>query len=126
MSKEAPTYICWHEQDFIGDRLVVRMTPHQRLMYRALCQVARFCDTQPYLPDDDNELFVLADADSLEHWQENRDAVLAKFQRITIDGKPERARAGAVAIVPPHTPHSVRALSAGRAIVADHPSRPDF
>lgn len=84
----APTYILWHEAEFVADRVAARMTPHQRLMYRALCQVARFCDTRPYLPDDDDELFILADADSLEQWKVNRDAVLAKFTKLSIAGKP--------------------------------------
>jgi len=31
-----------------------------------------------------------------------------------------------VAIVPPHTAHSVRALTDGKAIIVDHPLRVDF
>lgn len=92
MNKEAPAYICWFENDFMADRAVIRMTPHQRLMYRALCQVARYCETRPYLPDDDNELYVLADSDSLDHWKDNREDVLRKFQRVVIDGKPMLAQ----------------------------------
>ncbi len=87
MNTPSPEYICWHENEFMADRAVVRMQPHQRLMYRALCQVARYCETRPYLPDDDNELYVLADADSLDHWKANREAVLVKFQKVTVDGK---------------------------------------
>jgi uncharacterized protein YdaU (DUF1376 family) len=83
-----PDYICWHETEFMADRLVVRMTPHQRLMYRSLCQAAMFCSTRPYLPDVDTELYVLADADTLEQWKQNRDAVLVKFYPVEIDGKP--------------------------------------
>lgn len=81
-------YVCWHENEFMADRHVVRMTPHQRLMYRSLCQAAMFCSTRPHLPDDDDQLFILADADSLEHWKQNRDAVLVKFYPEEIDGKP--------------------------------------
>lgn len=84
----APSYICWHENDFMGDRAVIRMTPHQQLMYRSLCIVARFCETRPYLPDEDNELWLLADADSLEHWKANREAVLVKFHKEIVAGKP--------------------------------------
>ena len=86
--KYEPVYLCWVETDFMGDRAVLRMTPHQRLMYRQLCQVAMFCSTRPYLPDDDNELYLLADADSLDHWKVNREAVLIKFHQEEIDGKP--------------------------------------
>jgi len=57
-------------------------------MYRALCQVARYCETRPYLPDDDNELYILADADSIDQWKANREAILVKFQKVTVDGKP--------------------------------------
>jgi hypothetical protein len=86
MSKEAPKYICWFENDFMADRAVIRMNPHQQLMYRQLCQVARFCETRPYLPDDDSELYLLANADSLDHWKANREAILVKFNRVTIGG----------------------------------------
>jgi len=88
MSTPSPEYICWHENEFMADRAVVRMRPHQRLMYRALCQVARYCETRPYLPDDDNELYILADADSIDQWKANREAILVKFQKVTVDGKP--------------------------------------
>jgi hypothetical protein len=86
--KYEPVYLCWVETDFMGDRTVMRMTPHQRLMYRALCQAAMFCSSRPWLPDDDNELYLLADADSLEHWKANRDVVLTKFYPDLVDGKP--------------------------------------
>jgi quercetin dioxygenase-like cupin family protein len=42
---------------------------------------------------------------------------------VTLDGKTLRAGPGSVAVVPPDRPHSVRALTDGRAIVVDHPAR---
>jgi len=42
---------------------------------------------------------------------------------VTIDGVAQVAKAGMVAIAPPHVRHSVRALSDGRAIVVDTPLR---
>lgn len=42
---------------------------------------------------------------------------------ITIDGKEHVAGPGSAAIVPASTRHSVRALTASRAIVVDHPVR---
>jgi quercetin dioxygenase-like cupin family protein len=45
---------------------------------------------------------------------------------VTIDGRSDIAKAGVVAIVPPNTLNSVNALTNGRLIVVDHPSRPDF
>ena len=45
---------------------------------------------------------------------------------VTIDGVAQIARAGLVAIVPSNAHHSVKALTDGRAIIVDHPARPDF
>ena len=45
---------------------------------------------------------------------------------VTIDGISQIAKPGVVAIVPANSRHSVKALSNGRLIVVDHPSRPDF
>jgi hypothetical protein len=78
-----PEYMCWHERDFWADRYVINMTKLQRHFYRALLQAAFFCSTRPYLPDDDEELCTLADADNLETWQQNRKVVLRKFQPFT-------------------------------------------
>jgi quercetin dioxygenase-like cupin family protein len=52
--------------------------------------------------------------------------VLEGELEITIDGVPHAARPGLVAIVPANTRHAVKALSAGRVIVIDHPARRDF
>jgi quercetin dioxygenase-like cupin family protein len=63
-----------------------------------------------------------------EHGHEQEEAwhVLDGELELTIAGETRRAGPGMVAIIPPHTPHAVKALSAGKAIVADHPARPDF
>jgi quercetin dioxygenase-like cupin family protein len=45
---------------------------------------------------------------------------------VTIDGVSQIARAGLVAIVPSNARHSVKALTDGRAIIVDHPARPEF
>ena len=45
---------------------------------------------------------------------------------VTIDGVAQIARAGIVAIVPGNVPHSVKALTDGRAIIIDYPLRPNF
>ncbi len=60
------------------------------------------------------------------HEQEEVWHILEGELELTIDGTTAVAGPGMVAIVPPHTPHAVRALTDGKAIVADHPSRPDF
>jgi quercetin dioxygenase-like cupin family protein len=45
---------------------------------------------------------------------------------LTIDGETRIARAGVAAIVPSNARHSVKALTDGRAIIVDHPARPEF
>jgi quercetin dioxygenase-like cupin family protein len=42
---------------------------------------------------------------------------------ITIAGVTRRVGPGLVAIVPPNTPHSVKAISGGKAIIVDYPLR---
>jgi len=60
------------------------------------------------------------------HPQEEVWHVLEGELEVTIGGAAHRAGPGMVAIVPPNTPHSVKALSNGKAIVADQPVRSDF
>lgn len=45
---------------------------------------------------------------------------------LTIDGVLQIARAGIVGIVPANVKHSVKALTDGRAIIVDHPTRKEF
>ncbi|HEY1751973.1 MAG TPA: cupin domain-containing protein [Caulobacteraceae bacterium] len=59
------------------------------------------------------------------HEQEEVWNVIEGELEVTIDGAAQVARPGVVAIVPPNTRHSVRALSDGRAIIVDHPLRLD-
>jgi quercetin dioxygenase-like cupin family protein len=60
------------------------------------------------------------------HPQEEVWHVVEGEVELTIGGEKCCAGPGIVAIVPPNTPHSARALSDGKAIVADNPRRPDF
>lgn len=87
-TKYEPNYICWYERDFWADRVVARMTSLQRHFYRALLQAAFYCSTRPYLPLDDEQLCDLADAESLEQWRANKDAVLRKFTPVEVVGVP--------------------------------------
>lgn len=85
--KYQPDFIKWYEPEFWADPHVNRgMTWMQRLLYRALTQAALFCSTRPYLPADDNQLWLLADAGSPQNWLDNKDPVLVKFHKVTIDG----------------------------------------
>jgi quercetin dioxygenase-like cupin family protein len=60
------------------------------------------------------------------HEQEEVWNVISGELEVTLDGAAVCAGAGMVAIVPPNAPHSVRALSSGRAIIVDHPARRDL
>jgi unsaturated pyranuronate lyase len=61
-----------------------------------------------------------------DHEQEEVWHIIEGELEITIDGVTKRAGPGMVAIVPRNSQHSVVALSDGKAIVCDHPVRPDF
>jgi quercetin dioxygenase-like cupin family protein len=60
------------------------------------------------------------------HPEEEVYEVLEGELELTIEGVPQIARPGIVAIVPSNARHSVKALSDGRLIVIDHPRRADF
>ena len=60
------------------------------------------------------------------HPEEEVYVVLEGELELTIDGVPHTAKPGLVAIVPPNARHSVRALTNGRALIVDHPRRPEF
>jgi len=60
------------------------------------------------------------------HPQEEVYEVLEGELEVTIDGVAQIVRPGLVAIVPSGARHSVKALTGGRAIIVDHPSRPEF
>jgi quercetin dioxygenase-like cupin family protein len=59
------------------------------------------------------------------HPQEEVYEVIEGELEMTIDGETRIARAGIVAIVPGNVPHSVKALTDGRAIIVDYPLRSD-
>jgi quercetin dioxygenase-like cupin family protein len=63
-----------------------------------------------------------------EHFHDEEEVyeVIEGELEITVDGVPQIARPGLVAIVPANVRHAVKALSDGRVIVVDHPARPDF
>jgi quercetin dioxygenase-like cupin family protein len=60
------------------------------------------------------------------HPQEEVYEVIEGELEVTIDGAAQIARASVVAIVPSNAPHSVKALTDGRAIIVDCPLRRDF
>ena len=60
------------------------------------------------------------------HPQEEVYEVTEGELEVTIDSVVQIARPGMVAIVPAGVRHSVKALTDGRAIIVDHPVRPEF
>ena len=60
------------------------------------------------------------------HPQEEVYEVIEGELEVAIDGVTQIARAGMVAIVPSNVPHSVKALTDGRAIIVDYPLRREF
>ena len=60
------------------------------------------------------------------HPEEEVYEVIEGELEVTIDGVTQIARAGMVAIVPSNVPHSVKALTDGRAIIVDYPLRHEF
>nr|HEV7954132.1 cupin domain-containing protein [Candidatus Acidoferrales bacterium] len=60
------------------------------------------------------------------HPQEEVYEVIEGELQLTVDGETKIARPGFVAIVPSNARHSVKALTDGRAIIVDSPSRPEF
>ena len=60
------------------------------------------------------------------HHEEEVYEVIEGELEVTIDDISQIVKPGVVGIVPANSRHSVRALTNGRLIVVDHPSRPDF
>jgi uncharacterized protein YdaU (DUF1376 family) len=77
--KYMPQYHCWSENDFQSDRQVQRLPYPARRLYRVLLQAAFTCPTRPYLPANDEELYLLAEADDLEYWSLHKGPVLKMF-----------------------------------------------
>ena len=60
------------------------------------------------------------------HPQEEVYEVIEGELELTMEGATQIVRAGLVAIVPSNAPHSVKALTDGRAIIVDYPLRREF
>jgi quercetin dioxygenase-like cupin family protein len=60
------------------------------------------------------------------HPQEEVYEVIEGELELTVDGVSQTVKSGVVGIVPSNVPHSVKALTDGRAIIIDHPARPEF
>ena len=60
------------------------------------------------------------------HPEEEVYEVLEGRLELKVDGLTCIAEPGIVAVVPPGVPHSVKALTDGKVIIVDHPSRPEL
>jgi hypothetical protein len=83
--KAKPLYQPWSEEAFWGDNNVRRMTQLQRWMYRTLLQAAFFGDLRPNLPDDDDELWLMADCADKDQWLQNSAPIRRMFTSKTLD-----------------------------------------
>lgn len=79
MVDKKPLYQPWNEDEFQSGRPARSMNHIQKWMYRALLQSCFFCQTSPFIPDDDKVLWVLAGCGSPAEWKENREAVLGDW-----------------------------------------------
>jgi hypothetical protein len=81
MATYEPKYLYWYEKDFASDAYVSRvMRSLDRHFYRALIIASCFNSLRPYLPNDDFQLWILADAESFDQWMEHKNVVMHKFQ----------------------------------------------
>ena len=62
------------------------MTPTAVKTYMMLLHEAYLCSTRPYLPDDDEELSLMAYCESSEEWASVRGSVLGMFESKVVDG----------------------------------------
>jgi len=81
-------YQPWNQEGFNADLRVRRMTNVQRWIYKSLLQEAFVCSTRPRLPDNDEELWIMADCDDINQWLEHRPVIIKMFELISEDGVP--------------------------------------
>lgn len=85
-TNKKPLYIPWNDEEFNADPRVRGMNHYQRWMYRSLLQACFWTTDRPNLPNDDEQLWVLAGCESLEEWSQNKDKVLRRFTVVEIEG----------------------------------------
>src|SRR5208282_1081787 len=77
-----PLYQPWNEEEFQADVFVRGMTWLQRHFYGSLLRASFFHGTRPYLPNDDNILWVLAGAACKSMWMKHKNVVLSRFTAV--------------------------------------------
>lgn len=84
-SQSKADYQPWNHEEFMADRRVRRMTCAGRKCYIMLLHEAFFCSTRPFLPDDDDELWTMADCESRDEWESVKVEVREMFLSFTQD-----------------------------------------
>lgn len=81
-------YQPWSHEEFMADKRVRRMAPTALKTYMMLLHEGFVCSTRPYLPDNDEELELMAFCKDREEWLSVRDEVRAMFKTDVVDGEP--------------------------------------
>lgn len=81
-------YQPWSHEEFMSDRRVRRMSSVALKTYMMLLHEAFVCSTRPHLPDDEEELELMAYCSDHEEWMSVRDTVLGMFSKGMANGKP--------------------------------------
>lgn len=71
----------------MSDRRVRRMSPLAVKTYMMLLHEAFVCSTRPNLPDDDEELYLMAYCSNRQEWESIRDEILGMFSKSIANGK---------------------------------------
>src|SRR5437764_11038302 len=75
-----PAFQLWYEQNHEADFIVLQMNWLQKLLYRCLLQTSFVCESAPYIPNNDDVLWILAGAENREMWQREKPLIMDKFE----------------------------------------------
>ncbi len=87
VSDQKGKYQPWYHEAFMADRRVRVMAPLAVKTYMMLLHEAFVCSTRPNLPDDEEELRLLAYCNSPEEWDSIRNVVLGMFSKEVVNGQ---------------------------------------
>jgi uncharacterized protein YdaU (DUF1376 family) len=81
-----PPYLPWYVKEFYSSSGVQQMSRIERYHYQTLLFRAWDCDTTPYLPNNDDKLWRLADCESKEKWVNEIKPIVIEQFRVTDSG----------------------------------------
>lgn len=87
MRRKKALFQPWNHIAFRADPFLRRLTNLQVWMYCTLLHAAFVCPQRPNLPDDDEQLWKLADCSSRGQWMTNKDPVRSMFKTATVDNE---------------------------------------